>query len=64
MQSIRPLDAALVPAPVLALLRTLQGAGYRAVLVGGCVRDLARGEVVSDWDVGTSARPEAQQAAR
>ncbi|MEK7315860.1 MAG: HD domain-containing protein [Candidatus Eisenbacteria bacterium] len=61
MQRIRPLDAKLVPEPVLALLRILQGAGYRAVLVGGCVRDLARGELVSDWDVGTSARPEVVQ---
>jgi tRNA nucleotidyltransferase (CCA-adding enzyme) len=62
MQQIRPLDSALVPAPVGALLRTLQGAGWKAVLVGGCVRDLARGVDVSDWDVGTSARPETVQS--
>jgi len=62
MQEFRSLDSALVPAHVMALLRTLQGAGHRAVLVGGCVRDLARGVEVSDWDAGTSARPEAVQA--
>ncbi len=62
MQEIRPLDSALVPAHVIALLRAIQGAGHRAVLVGGCVRDVARGVEVSDYDVGTSARPEAVQS--
>ncbi len=62
MKEFRPLDPALVPPYVLDLLRALQGAGYRAVLVGGCVRDLARGVEISDWDIGTSARPEAVQS--
>ncbi|HET9951166.1 MAG TPA: HD domain-containing protein [Candidatus Eisenbacteria bacterium] len=62
MSVTRPLDPAAVPGPVASLLRGLQGAGHRAVLVGGCVRDLVRGVEVSDWDVGTSARPEAVQA--
>jgi tRNA nucleotidyltransferase (CCA-adding enzyme) len=57
-----PLDPAMVPGPVASLLRTLRGAGHRAVLVGGCVRDLVRGVEVTDWDVGTSARPDAVQA--
>jgi len=61
MEATRPLDPASVPEPVLSLLRKLQRAGHRAVLVGGCVRDLARGVDVSDWDVGTSARPETVQ---
>jgi tRNA nucleotidyltransferase (CCA-adding enzyme) len=62
MEVARPLDPASVPGPVASLLRSLQGAGHRAVLVGGCVRDLVRGVEVTDWDVGTSARPEAVQA--
>ena len=42
----------------LALLGDLERAGYRAYLVGGCVRDLLRGERPHDWDICTSARPE------
>jgi putative nucleotidyltransferase with HDIG domain len=52
------LDAGRVPPPVRSLLKTLRGAGRQAYLVGGCVRDLARGEPITDWDVGTSARPD------
>ncbi|HSQ58900.1 MAG TPA: HD domain-containing protein [Acidobacteriota bacterium] len=62
MATLRPLDPARVPPPVAALLRALHAAGHRAVLVGGCVRDLARGVDVGDWDVGTSAKPVQVQA--
>ncbi len=51
-------DPKCVPVPVRDLLARLQGAGYRASLVGGCVRDLIRGTQVLDWDVGTSAKPQ------
>jgi tRNA nucleotidyltransferase (CCA-adding enzyme) len=44
-----------VPAPVRALVETLACEGHEAALVGGCVRDLARGAPVHDWDVTTSA---------
>jgi tRNA nucleotidyltransferase (CCA-adding enzyme) len=44
-----------LPAPVAALLDTLARAGHEAVLVGGCVRDRARGVAVHDWDVATAA---------
>lgn len=53
-----PPDPTRVPAPVRDLILRLQGEGYRACLVGGCVRDLIRGTQVLDWDVGTSAVPE------
>jgi tRNA nucleotidyltransferase (CCA-adding enzyme) len=43
---------------VQALLDTLARAGHEAALVGGCVRDCARGRPVHDWDVATSAAPE------
>jgi len=33
-------------------------AGHEAALVGGCVRDLVRGQNPDDWDVTTSAPPE------
>jgi poly(A) polymerase len=37
---------------------TLQGAGFAAFLVGGCVRDLLLGREPADYDVATSATPE------
>jgi poly(A) polymerase len=36
----------------------LQSAGYQALLVGGCVRDLLLGRTPADYDVATSARPD------
>ena len=54
----RALDPTRVPSPVAQLVRRLHGAGHRAYLVGGSVRDLIRGVPVSDWDIATSARPE------
>lgn len=36
----------------------LQAAGYVALFAGGCVRDMLRGAVPSDYDVATSAKPE------
>jgi len=36
----------------------LTARGYRAYLVGGCVRDLLLGRTPKDYDVATDARPE------
>lgn len=47
-----------IPEPVLTLLQGLRKAGYEAYPVGGCVRDLLRGELPRDWDVASSATPE------
>ena len=44
-----------IPAPVRALLEQLRDAGHRSFLVGGCVRDMLRGEPVADFDVATPA---------
>lgn len=52
-----PLRIDLPPAAV-AVLTTLREGGHEAVLVGGCVRDLVRGDTPADWDVATSAPPE------
>src|SRR5689334_177521 len=40
------------------VVRRLRGAGYKAWLVGGCVRDLLLGRAPKDFDVATSARPD------
>ena len=50
-----------VPPAVLEVVRGLQQAGQRAFLVGGCVRDLLRGQAPKDFDVASSARPEVVQ---
>ncbi len=52
----QPLPPAAEPA--LAIVARLADAGFRALLAGGCVRDLLRGSSPSDYDVATSARPE------
>jgi poly(A) polymerase/tRNA nucleotidyltransferase (CCA-adding enzyme) len=48
-----------LPQAVADVLATLQRDGGEAVLVGGCVRDLVRGEAPADWDIATSWPPEA-----
>ena len=55
------LVADTVPPAVLEVLRGLQQAGFRAFLVGGCVRDMLRGQPPKDFDVACSARPEEVQ---
>lgn len=53
------MDIGRVPERVLELCERLIRAGHEAFLVGGGARDLLLGRPVSDWDVATSARPEA-----
>ena len=50
-----------LPAPVSALLARLNGAGFSAYAVGGCVRDSILGLEPHDWDICTSALPEQMQ---
>lgn len=45
----------------LQIVKRLKAAGHEAYLVGGCVRDLLRGVTPKDFDIATSARPEAVQ---
>ncbi|MDD5593235.1 MAG: CCA tRNA nucleotidyltransferase [Candidatus Margulisbacteria bacterium] len=41
------------------IIQTLKSGGFAAYLVGGCVRDSLLGQEPSEWDITTSARPEA-----
>lgn len=43
---------------VQAVLAMLEGAGYQALLVGGCVRNALLGQAVADIDIATDAHPE------
>lgn len=47
-----------IPPGPASLLRRLEGAGFEAYAVGGCVRDSLLGKTPSDWDLCTCARPE------
>lgn len=47
-----------LPEEISKIIKTLQGAGYSAYAVGGCVRDVLLGKKPKDWDVATNAKPE------
>ncbi len=51
-----PTDA--IPVAVREVAATLQAAGYRSWIVGGCVRDLLMHRTPNDWDLCTDALPE------
>lgn len=46
-----------IPEAVLEVADKLEGAGFEAYLVGGCVRDLFLGKNPKDWDITTDAVP-------
>ena len=52
------ISVADVDTGALRVLRCLQAAGHKAVLAGGCVRDLLLGRVPVDWDIATDAAPD------
>jgi tRNA nucleotidyltransferase (CCA-adding enzyme) len=54
--------AALAPQALLEILSSLREAGFKAYVVGGCVRDMLLERIVKDWDVSTDATPEEVQA--
>jgi len=47
-----------IPGAVVSIISQLHEKNYKAYPVGGCVRDILRGEKPKDWDVTTSAKPE------
>ena len=53
--------ALAVPKDVERVVDTLIANGFEAFVVGGCVRDALRSVDPQDWDVATSAKPEAIQ---
>ena len=46
-----------LPPSVEEIISRLEGAGFSAYAVGGCVRDAMLGKTPFDWDVTTSAKP-------
>ena len=51
----------VIPPAVLEVHRRLKDAGFKAYLVGGCVRDMVLGKPPKDFDLATSAKPEEVQ---
>ena len=51
-----------IPVEVVKVVETLEKVGFKAYLVGGCVRDLFLGRSPKDWDVTTNAKPEQIQS--
>ncbi|HCB35149.1 MAG: hypothetical protein A2W52_04195 [Candidatus Taylorbacteria bacterium RIFCSPHIGHO2_02_49_25] len=47
-----------IPKAVAKVAETLEGKGFQAYLIGGCVRDLLLGRKPKDWDITTNAKPE------
>ncbi|MDP3963316.1 MAG: HD domain-containing protein [bacterium] len=47
-----------IPEKVKNIIETLEGSGFEAYAVGGCVRDILLGRTPKDWDVTTNAAPE------
>ena len=41
-----------------AIIKTLEGAGFEARYVGGCVRDTLLNRPIHDWDIASQALPE------
>jgi poly(A) polymerase len=61
-QAQHGIDATLLDANAVRVVRTLQEAGYEAYIVGGAVRDLLVGLRPKDFDVATDATPEQVKA--
>lgn len=47
-----------MPPEVMGVIHSLEGGGFEAWVVGGCIRDLLLGREPKDWDVTTNATPE------
>jgi len=54
---LQEISASQIPSGVHTVAAELRAAGFRAWVVGGCVRDLLRGAQVADWDLCTTALP-------
>ena len=51
-----------IPKEAEKVISTLESAGYRAYVVGGCVRDALLGVKPKDWDICTCATPQETKA--
>ena len=61
-EAMPEIDRRLIPEDVVAICRRLREAGHEAHLVGGGMRDLVLGREPKDFDLATSAIPDAVMA--
>lgn len=52
------LDQTKIVPNAIEVCKMLQDNGFKAYLVGGCVRDLLMGANPKDWDIATNAKPD------
>src|SRR5262245_2758589 len=57
MASLPHAQHAAIASEAHAVCARLREHGYKAWIVGGCVRDVLLGKHVADWDIATDARP-------
>ncbi|WP_447554280.1 polynucleotide adenylyltransferase PcnB [Vreelandella sp. EE22] len=58
LRSEHPISRQQISDAALKVLYRLDGAGFGAYLVGGCIRDALLGKMPKDFDVATNATPE------
>ena len=51
MSSSAPIQWESLPLPVRLVMERLESKGFQVFLVGGCLRDLLRGENPQDYDL-------------
>ena len=47
-----------IPADIEKIVKTLTSSGFEVAIVGGAVRQMLKGEKITDWDLTTNAKPE------
>lgn len=58
MSSSAPIQWESLPLPVRLVMERLESKGFQIFLVGGCLRDLLRGENPQDYDLASTVPPE------
>lgn len=48
----------IFPDFIFKIIKRIEGSGFEAYAVGGCVRDYILGKTPNDWDIATSATPD------
>jgi len=47
-----------IPSDIEKIIKKLASSGFEAAIVGGAVRQMLKGEKITDWDLTTNAKPE------
>ena len=63
MSSSAPIQWESLPLPVRLVMERLESKGFQVFLVGGCLRDLLRGENPQDYDLASTVPPEEMEEA-